>query len=144
VARLYEFATAVGEAEKARGAATDEGGLGWARLEALRAIALLVAPMMPHLAEEIHARLFPGADRLVAELAWLEADPALTAAESVTVAVQVMGKLRGTVEVAPGSPEAEVLAAAEAEPNVERALAGRRIVKRVYVPDRVVNFVVTG
>jgi leucyl-tRNA synthetase len=145
VARLYEFATAIGDAERAQGSlGGEQEGLAWARLEALRAMALLVAPMMPHLAEEMHERLFPRADRMVAELAWPEADPNLTVADSVTIAVQVMGKLRGTLDVAPDSPEAGVLAAAEADANVARALAGRRIVKRVYVPNRIVNFVVAG
>jgi leucyl-tRNA synthetase len=69
---------------------------------------------------------------------------ALAAAETVTVAVQVMGKLRGTIEVAPNTDEATVLAAAAAEPNVAHLLAGRRIVKRVHVPNRIVNFVVAG
>jgi len=145
VARLYEFATAIGEAEKARATAAEQAaGLDWARLEALRTMALLVAPMMPHLAEESYARLFPGSGALVAEQAWPVADPSLTVAEVVTIAVQVMGKLRGTIEVPPDSAEADVLAAAEADSNVARALAGRRIVKRVYVPNRIVNFVVTG
>jgi leucyl-tRNA synthetase len=143
VARLYEFATAIGEAEKAQ-AASDEAGLAWARLEALRAMALLAAPMLPHLAEEIFARLFPDSGTLVAELAWPEADPTLTAADVVTIAVQVMGKLRGTIEVRPDCPEADVLVAAESDLNVARALAGRRIVKRVYVPNRIVNFVLAG
>ncbi len=107
-------------------------------------MALLIAPMLPHLAEEIFARLFPGSGTLVARLAWPEADPALTAAEIVTIAVQVMGKLRGTIEVPPDSAEASVLAVAEADQNVVRALAGRRVVKRVYVPNRIVNFVVAG
>jgi leucyl-tRNA synthetase len=141
VARLYEFATAIGEAEKAAG---DAVGLAAARLEALRTMALLVAPMMPHLAEEIFTRLCPGSDRLVAEQGWPAADPTLTAAETVTIAVQVMGKLRGTLEVPPDSAEADVVAAAEADVNVARALSGRRIVKRVYVANRIVNFVVTG
>jgi leucyl-tRNA synthetase len=141
VARLYEFATAIGEAEKAAG---DAVGLAAARLEALRTMALLVAPMMPHLAEEIFARLCPGSERLVAEQGWPAADPTLTAAETVTIAVQVMGKLRGTLEVPPDSAEADVVAAAEADVNVARALSGRRIVKRVYVANRIVNFVVTG
>ncbi|MEO8714786.1 MAG: class I tRNA ligase family protein, partial [Acetobacteraceae bacterium] len=106
-------------------------------------LARLAAPMMPHLAEEIHARLHPGA-ALVAELPWPEADPALLATEEVTIAVQVMGKLRGTLAMPPGAPAGTVIAAAEAEPNVARALAGRRIVKRIHVPDRIVNFVVAG
>jgi leucyl-tRNA synthetase len=81
---------------------------------------------------------------LVAEMPWPEADMALAAAETVTVAVQVMGKLRGTIEVAPNTDEATVLAAAAAEPNVAHLLEGRRIVKRVHVPNRIVNFVVAG
>jgi leucyl-tRNA synthetase len=55
-----------------------------------------------------------------------------------------MGKLRGTIEMPPGSSAEQVIAAAEAEPNVVRQLAGKRIVKRIHVPDRIVNFVVTG
>ncbi len=86
--------------------------------------------------------LAPGSPTLVAELPWPEADPSLVAAESVTIAVQVMGKLRGTIEMPPGADTAIVLTAAEAEPNVARALAGRRVVKRIHVPDRIVNFVV--
>ena len=105
--------------------------------------ARLVAPMMPHLAEEILSRLRPGG-ALAADLAWPEADMSLAAAEMVTIAVQVMGKLRGTVAVVPGAGEAEVIAAAEAEPNVARVLEGKRIVKRIHVPGRVVNFVVAG
>jgi leucyl-tRNA synthetase len=140
VARIHEFANAI---EKA-GAAEPDAGMLWARFEAIRTIAQLISPMMPHLAEEIHARLHPGTTTLVAELPWPDADMALAAAETVTVAVQVMGKLRGTIEVAPNTDEATVLAAAAAEPNVAHLLAGRRIVKRVHVPNRIVNFVVAG
>jgi leucyl-tRNA synthetase len=118
--------------------------LRWARGEAIEVAARLVAPMMPHLAEEVYARLRPGTGVLVAELPWPEADESLAAAESVAIAVQVMGKLRGAVQVAPGADEATVLAAAAAEPNVARALEGKRIVKRIYVPGRIVNFVVAG
>jgi leucyl-tRNA synthetase len=140
VARLYEFATAIAEAERAG----DVPGIGWARREAVEMMARLAAPMMPHLAEEIYARLHPGASVLVAELPWPEADPALLAAAQVTVAVQIMGKLRGTIAVRPGAPADAVIAAAAAEPNVARALAGKRVVKRIHVPDRIVNFVVAG
>jgi leucyl-tRNA synthetase len=142
VARLYELANAIAEAERAAGSAGPEpAGFGWARLEALSMLARLAAPMMPHLAEEVHAMLNPGAG-LVAELAWPEADPALVAADSVTIAVQVMGKLRGAVTVAPDAAAETVIAAAENEPNVARLLAGKRIVKRIHVPGRIVNFVI--
>jgi len=139
VARIYELANAIAEAEKA----ADAPDLRWARREAVEMAARLAAPMMPHLAEEILSRLRPGGP-LVAELPWPEADASLAAAETVTIAVQVMGKLRGTVGVPPGAAEAEVIAAAQAEPNVARALEGKRVVKRIYVPGRIVNFVIAG
>ena len=142
----------------ARGDAPD-ASLAWARWEALSTAARLVAPMMPHLAEELHARLHapaphgppsPGEDvpgaraPLVAELPWPEPDPALLVAHTVTIAVQIMGKLRATIDAAPDAPADQVLAAAAAEPNVARLLEGKRIVKRIHVPNRIVNFVVAG
>ncbi|HBK08487.1 MAG TPA: leucine--tRNA ligase, partial [Acetobacteraceae bacterium] len=141
VARLYELANAITDAERA---AAPEAGLAWARREAVEMLARLSSPMMPHLSEEVYARLFPENGHLVAELAWPEAEPALLVAESVTIAVQVMGKLRGTIEAAPNAPADAVIAAAEADPNVAKALEGKRIVKRVHVPNRIVNFVVAG
>ncbi len=138
VARLHELANALAEAERA----ADEPGVPWARHEAMEILIRLIAPMMPHLAEEMHARI-AGGSMLVAELPWPEADPALVAADTVTIAVQVMGKLRGTIAMPPDSPRDTTIAAAKAEPNVARALQGKRIAKEIYVPNRIVNFVVT-
>jgi leucyl-tRNA synthetase len=90
------------------------------------------------------ARLAPDATTLVADLPWPEPDPALLIADSVTIAVQIMGKLRGTIAVPPDSAAGDVIAAAETEPNVAAALAGKRIVRRIHVPNRIVNFVVAG
>jgi leucyl-tRNA synthetase len=137
VARIYELAAAIGEADKF----PDAGGMAFARHEAVEMLARLVAPAMPHLAEEIWSMLRGGAG-LIANEPWPEADAALVAAQTVTIAVQVMGKLRATIEVTPGAAEDQVIAAALAQPNVARSLEGRRIVKRIHVPDRVVNFVV--
>ena len=139
VARLYELAAAIGEADKA----ADQQGMVFARFEAIEMMARLIAPMMPHLAEEIFAGL-PGARGLLAHAPWPEADPDLVAVQSVTIAVQVMGKLRATIEAAPGADAQSVVAAAEAEPNVAKLLEGKRVVKRIHVPDRIVNFVVAG
>ncbi|HUA76873.1 MAG TPA: class I tRNA ligase family protein, partial [Acetobacteraceae bacterium] len=136
---LYELAGAIGDAEREEGE-----GLAVARREAIEILVRLAAPMVPHLAEELYARLHPGTTSLVAELPWPEADPALAASDSVTIAVQVGGKLRGTIVMPPDSPEPEVVAAAAAEPNVARLLAGRRVVRRIHVPNRIVNFVVAG
>jgi leucyl-tRNA synthetase len=141
VARLYELANAIGDAERV---GDNSGGLDWARREAVEMLARLASPMIPHLAEEVYARVHPGAGDLVADLLWPDADPALLIAESVTIAVQVMGKLRGTIDVPPNAPADSVIAAAEAEVNVARALEGKRVVKRVHVPNRIVNFVIAG
>jgi leucyl-tRNA synthetase len=55
-----------------------------------------------------------------------------------------MGKLRGTIAMPPDSAADDVIATAEAEPNVAAALAGKRVVRRIHVPNRIVNFVVAG
>jgi len=137
VARLYELTNAIA-------GAGDDPSLGAARREALEVLARLIAPMMPHLAEEVYHRMHPTSPTLIADLPWPVADPALLAADTVTIAVQVMGKLRGTIAAPPDAPADAVIAAAAAEPNVARALAGRRVVKRIHVPNRIVNFVVAG
>jgi leucyl-tRNA synthetase len=145
VARLYELANAILEAERTDAPANTntDNGLGWARREAVEMLARLSAPMMPHLAETIYSHLHPTAGApMVVDLTWPEADPTLVAADTVTIAIQVMGKLRATLAVPPNADPETVIAAAEAEPNVARALAGLRIVKRVHVPNRIVNFVV--
>jgi leucyl-tRNA synthetase len=140
VARLYELANALTDAERA--APPGEPGLDWARREAIELLARLSAPMMPHLAEEVMAQLNPEGVALVAELPWPEAEPELLIDDTVTIAVQIMGKLRGTVAVPPGLGADAVIEAAAAEPNVAQALAGKRIVRRIHVPNRIVNFVV--
>jgi leucyl-tRNA synthetase len=146
VARLYELANALTDAERAAEHGPDQSGpdLDWARREAMETLARLSAPMMPHLAEAVIALLNPGTSALVAESPWPEAEPDLLIADSVTIAVQIMGKLRGTIAVPPDSPADTVIAAAEAEPHVASALAGKRIVRRIHVPNRIVNFVIAG
>ncbi len=131
VARLHELANAIADAP----AAPLE-----ARREAVEMLLRLAAPAMPHLAEEAMPLVRPGAG-LVAAMPWPEADPALLKAETVTLAVQVLGKLRATIEVPADADEATIFAMAEAEENVKRALDGKPIRKRIHVPGRVVNLV---
>ncbi len=138
VARMYELAGAIAEADRAAVAE----GMAYARREAVEMTARLLAPMMPHLAEELFARL--GHIGLLAAEPWPSADAALVAAQTVVIAVQVMGKLRATIEVAPDAAPDAVIAQAEAEPNVARLLDGMRVIKRIHVPGRIVNFVVAG
>jgi len=75
-------------------------------------------------------------------LPWLEPEPELLKAASVTIAVQVLGKLRATIEVPAEAEEEAVFAAALAEENIARTIGDRAIRKRIYVPGRIVNFVV--
>ena len=131
VARIHELANTIADAPTAPLAA---------RREAMEILLRLAAPMMPHLAEEIWSVLHP-AGGLVARLPWPEADPALLAVDSITLAVQVAGKLRATIEVPVDATDEQVFALAEAEPNVIRALDGRPIRKRIHVKGRVVNLV---
>jgi len=104
------------------------------------ALALLVAPFAPHLAEEAWERL--GHSGLVCRERWPEYDAALTIDATVTIAIQVSGKTRGTVEVPRGADEASVRSAAGRLPPVARAIEGKTVVKTVFVADRLLNIVV--
>jgi leucyl-tRNA synthetase len=133
VARCYELVNAIA---KLKGA---DGGPLFARGEALRILAQLISPFMPHLAEECWEKL--GFIEFCAVAPWPEADPALTARNTVTLPIQVNGKKRGEIETAKGAPEAEVRAAALANPVVAQFLEGQTIRKVIVVPDRIVNIV---
>jgi leucyl-tRNA synthetase len=128
VAALYELANAI---EKAPPSAD--------RAEAVRTMLLLVAPMVPHVAEEAWAAL--GHDSLIADAAWPEADPALLVEDEVTIAVQVNGKLRDTLSAARGAPRETLEEMALASDKVIRSLDGKAPRKVIVVPDRLVNLV---
>lgn len=127
VARIYEL---TGSIDKAAPSAS--------RSAAIRTLLLLVAPMMPHLAEEAWSSIGEG---LIADAAWPEVDPALLVDDEVTVAVQVKGKLRDTLTVPKGTAKEELEALALASEKVQRALDGAEIRKVIVVPDRLVNLV---
>ena len=129
VAKIYELTNAV---EKAKPSAS--------RSAAIRALALLVAPMTPHLAEEAWADM--GEEGLIADASWPQVDPALLVEDEVTIACQVMGKLRDTITVPKGTPKEELERLALAAPNVARTLDGASPKKVIVVPDRLVNLVI--
>ena len=116
------------------------GGRTPARAE-IEPLVCLVAPFAPHIAEELWHRLgrsgsiFDGAN-------WPSFDSAKAAEQLARVAVQVNGRVRGTVSVAVGEAEEAVVAAARAEANVARHLEGKEVRRVVHVPDRLLNFVV--
>ena len=132
VAQIYGLASAI---EKAAPSAS--------RSAAIRSLLLLAAPMMPHLAEEAWAAMggANGSGGLIADAAWPPVDPALLVEDEVTIAIQVMGKLRDTLTVAKGTAREELEALARASDKVQRALDGAAVKKVIVVPDRLVNLV---
>ncbi|HEX9836425.1 MAG TPA: leucine--tRNA ligase, partial [Alphaproteobacteria bacterium] len=133
VARIYELANALTDAPDGASSAP-------VRREGYESIVRLMGPMMPHLGEELWQEL--GHATLLADEPWPVADPALLVDEAVKVAVQVLGKLRGTIEMPRDASEDATREAALSVANVAKALAGRTIRKTVFVPNRIINFVI--
>ena len=100
---------------------------------------LLLSPFAPHIAEELWSRA--GHSNTLAYQPWPTFDAALVVDDSLTVSVQVNGKLRGTLEVSKSASQAEVLAAARALEAVQRNIEGKTVRKEIYVPGKIVNFV---
>jgi leucyl-tRNA synthetase len=134
VARLRELSNAIADFD-----ASDANG-GAVLREALDTLVLLIAPMMPHLAEEMWQGL--GHEGFACRQPWPEADPGLLVVENVVIAVQVNGKKRATVKIAVDAAQQAVEERALAEPNVVASIAGKPVRKVIVVPNRIVNVVV--
>ncbi len=133
VAKIYELANALG---KARAAGPD---MDYARREGSEVLARLMAPMVPHFAEELWSLL--GHKSMVVDEPWPEADISLTTSDTITLPIQVNGKKRGQVEIAKGTDNQAVEAAALADPKIVQFLDGRTPKKVIVVPERIVNVV---
>ncbi|HEY5712724.1 MAG TPA: leucine--tRNA ligase [Allosphingosinicella sp.] len=128
VANIYELANAI---EKTAPSAS--------RRAAIETLVRLVAPMVPHVAEEVWAAA--GGEGLIADAAWPEADPALLVDDEVTIAIQVNGKLRDTERAPKGMSREDLEKMAVANAHVQRILGGAPPRKVIVVPDRLVNIV---
>ncbi|HEX6780565.1 MAG TPA: leucine--tRNA ligase [Solirubrobacterales bacterium] len=117
--------------------ATPEGGA--AVRFATATAASLIFPFAPHLGSEVHERLAGGR---VWEQPWPEADPSLLVSDTVTLVVQVNGKLRDRIEAPAEAPKEELLRLARASDKVSKHLDGQEIVKEIVVPGKLVNLVV--
>ncbi len=137
VARIRELTNAIEELPPQALSASPVGPA--ALREALETVTRLLGPMMPHLAEEMWETL--GGAGLLAEQRWPAADPDLAHDEQVTIAVQVNGKLRGTLEFPRDTSSGAVETAALQLPQVARWLDGRAPRKVIVVPNRVVSIV---
>ncbi len=99
----------------------------------------LLSPFTPHLAEEMWARM--GKTTLVITEAWPKGDAKLAQDNEVTIAVQICGKVRGTITMPKDAPRPDVEAAALAVENVKRQLEGKEIKKIIVVPNKICNIV---
>jgi len=110
--------------------------------EALEAIALMLSPMVPHIAHGLWQAL--GQQGAVMMQAWPAVDESALVRDSIEVVIQVNGKLRGKIEVPASADKAAVETAARTEPNVQRFIEGKEVVKVIVVPGKLVNIVVKG
>ena len=133
VARLRELSNALEDFKAAGG---DEKVL----REGCEAVVLLMNPLMPHLAEELWHGL--GHKTLVADTPWPKADPALVVNDTVTMAIQVNGKLRATITMQKDVPQDEAEKLALADAAVQKAMEGKPARKVIVVPNRIVNVVI--
>ncbi|WP_019219399.1 leucine--tRNA ligase [Bartonella florencae] len=137
IARLYEFLNIM--APLLNKVADVEDEMKAALRQAVDFFLAMIAPIMPHLAEECHAAL--GEKTLVSELAWPIYDPALTVAECYTLPVQINGKKRGEVTVAATATAAMIEEAVLALDFVKMHLGEKSVKKMIVVPQRIVNVV---
>jgi leucyl-tRNA synthetase len=137
IARLYEFVNAIKASPAEKVGAV-------ARREALSALARLIAPLVPHLAEEAWAKLNEtslGETGMVVDAPWPVFDPLLAADEEIALPIQVNGKRRGELRVKPGLEPAEVEKIALSDEHVKRHLDGLTVRKVIVVKDRIINIV---
>jgi leucyl-tRNA synthetase len=135
IAKLMELTTAIARARDDGLAGTD------AYQQAVDTLLLLLAPAAPHIAEELWERR--GRPYSIHQQAWPVADPALAAADLIELPVQVDGKLRDRLLVAPDTSQADIERLALASPRVQAHLDGQPPARVVHIPGRLVNVVTT-
>ncbi|MFC3169974.1 leucine--tRNA ligase [Paracoccus fontiphilus] len=129
VAKIYELANAVGKSKAG----------GEARRAALRIMAQLMGPMVPHLAEDVWT--MAGGQGLLVDAPWPKADPAMLEDDTVILPIQINGKRRAEISVAKDMPKDQIEAMVLADETVRRFLEGAAPKKLIVVPGRIVNVV---
>lgn len=132
-----QYNTAISALMELLNAVETAGGLS---NESARTYVKLLAPMAPHLSEELWEAL--GGEGFVIDAQWPTFDPAMLVADTLTIAIQVSGKLRGDVTVASSASKDDIIAAAKENENVKKFLDGQMIKKEIYVPGKLVSFVI--
>nr|WP_258868033.1 class I tRNA ligase family protein [Alkalilimnicola ehrlichii] len=145
IGRRYTFNTAIAAVMEltnalAKGADDTSAGGRSVLQEGLEAAVLILAPIAPHIAHTLWNAL--GHDEPVVDAAWPDHDPQALTRDSIELAVQVNGKLRGQIQVPADADKAACEAAALSEPNVKRFIEGKSLARVIVVPGRLVNLVV--
>ena len=144
VGRRYTFNTAIAAVMELLNALARHGGREpqdrALRQEAFEAIVLLLSPIVPHVCHTLWTEL--GRAGAVVDQPWPAFDPAALQQDEIELVVQVKGKLRGRIRVGHDASEADIRAAALAEENVARFVAGSAVRKVIVVPGRLVNIVI--
>lgn len=109
--------------------------------QALGDLCQLLAPFAPHIANEMYAEM-SGEDGRLDNIEWPKYDEKYLTTDTIKVAIQVNGKLRGDIEVAKDAEQNDVEQLALNQPNVARFTDGKQVVKKIYVPGKILNIVV--
>ena len=103
-----------------------------------RTLLILLNPFAPHITEELYETYCGG---ILHEQSWPTYDEALCKEDTIEIVVQINGKVRCKMNIAVGAEKDAVLEQALAEPKIAEAVAGKQLVKQIYVPNKLVNFV---
>ncbi len=118
----------------------DDGAADPALLYAVRVMPIILAPFAPHIAEELWHRM--GFERSVHLERWIAFDPAALAVDQIELVVQVNGKIRARLSVAPDVAESDAVTLALSDANVHAFVEGKTLRKHIFVPGKLVNLVV--
>jgi len=137
----YQFNTAISELMKLSNALTDAPCKDSpVYVEGIETLIKLMAPFAPHIAEELWNEI--GHSDSVHHQAWLEVDESALVVDEITLAIQVMGKMRGTIQVPANLDKTELEKLARESEVAQKHIAGKEIKKVIVVPNKLVNFVV--
>ncbi len=117
-----------------------DSGDHFALSEAANTFVIMINPIMPHLAEELWSHL--GHKNMLVNQYWPKYDESLLTSDSVTIAVQINGKVRATITLPVDATQEQAQETALAEEKIKRAIEGKNLRKFIYVPKRIVNLVV--
>jgi leucyl-tRNA synthetase len=139
LSRRFHYNTTIAKLDELVNAMTAAVERSPALLYAVRALPILIAPFAPHIAEELWERL--GHDTSVHLEQYIVPAESALAVDEITLVVQINGKVRARIAAPTGVSEEAALELALADPNVRMHLDGKEISKRIYVPDKLLNFV---